>query len=76
MLIQAVILENGPEGNLHVAVPVPELAGRIFKKYYSSRISRITLFMIFSLLLLFKLPQIFKMNPVVAGIWLRNWTRQ
>ena len=63
----AVICETGPGSCRNVAVPVPEVAGMI---------SRIMLFMILSLLFLFNPPQFFKMNPVVAGMWLQNWTRQ
>jgi hypothetical protein len=48
ILIQAaVILETRPNGNRHVAVLVLELAGMLFKQYYSSRIPRITLITMF-----------------------------
>jgi hypothetical protein len=43
----AVIPENGPGGNRHVAVPVLEPAGKIFKQYHPPEIPRITLFMLF-----------------------------
>ena len=42
----AIICETGPSSSRHVAVPVPEPAGRNLK-YYSSGILRITLFMMF-----------------------------
>jgi hypothetical protein len=43
----AVILETGPGGNQHVAVPVSEPAGIIFKQYHPPGIPRITLFTMF-----------------------------
>jgi hypothetical protein len=47
IFIQAVILKTEPGGNRHVAVPVPEPAGKIFKQYHPPGIPRITLFMMF-----------------------------
>jgi hypothetical protein len=43
----AIILEPGPSSNRHVALPVPEPAGKILKQYHPPRIPRITLFMMF-----------------------------
>jgi hypothetical protein len=72
--IQAGILETGPGGNLHVAVPGPDPPSNILKQYYPHGIPKIMISTIFRhslsiLLFLFK-PEFFKPDPVVISMWL------